>query len=74
MAAWPEYFSMPGDEDENAVPTPGADLSKFEWEDATQESAEADLEMLMALNETVSVADPELQVTRPPLTGDLEWT
>jgi len=74
LQAWPEYFSVSLDDDEAAVPGLGADMSAFEWENATQESAERDLEAVMAMNQVVSVGDQAAPPARPPLTDDLEWT
>ena len=73
LQAWPEYFAPPQDEEE-AVPSADADMSGWQWEEATQESAEADLAAILAANQTVQVPDQDLVTTRPPLTGDLEWT
>lgn len=66
-SAWPDIFAVPED-DGQAVPVEGADLSDFTWETPTAQSAESDLEALMqgARVTMPAVPDPAAGKQPPP--------
>jgi hypothetical protein len=69
--AWPDYFRKP---EEEAFPVAGADMTDFEWEEATPGSVQEDLAALMSANEYITL--PEEPVPPGPgvtPAGDLEW-
>ena len=70
--AWPELTGATGE----GVPSVGADVSQFEWEDATPDSFAKDMAAIDALT-----ADNHVTVPEPPekhsvrvSVPDLEWT
>jgi hypothetical protein len=73
--AWPEFFK---DQNANAVPAAGADMSQFEWEHPTPESFQGDLDKVMAASASVKLRDgpdPVIPSPSPPQTAaDLEWS
>lgn len=73
LDAWPDYFRPP---EEQSFPAVGADMTEFEWEEATPESYQSDLDALLAASEHISVPEEPDPVSGPalPPPGDLEWT
>ena len=70
--AWPE---LAGDMNQS-VPERGADLTQFEWEEATEESYASDIAAIDALTAEKHITVPEPPAERPARVSvpDLEWT